>query len=135
MFKPLSLFIFSTLLAFPTGISQVNALDVQSDNVRVNFDRDGGMHIESSDGSIINMPSHTTPLPDLSGLSTQTAPIDRSGLERYPWTSDQTTTFSLPQSSQMHCSNSGYSERSSHSSQSGTGISQSYSSTTTSVCH
>ena len=130
MFKPLSLVIVSTLLVLPAGIAKVNALDVQSDTTRVNFDRNGGMHIESADGGTIDFSGRTTPLPDFSGSSTQTAPINRS----YPWTGDRTT-FSFPRSSQMHCSSSGYSEHSSHSSQSGTGISQSYSSTTTSVCH
>jgi hypothetical protein len=136
MFKPLSLLICSVLLAFPTGIGKVNALDVQSDNVRVNIDRDGGIRVESADGGTLTMPAHPTTLPDLSGWSTQPAPIDRARLDpSYPWTSDRTPTFNLPQLSQMRCSSSGYSQEISHSNQSGTGVSQSYSSTTTSVCH
>jgi hypothetical protein len=135
MFKPLSLLIFSVLLAFPTGIAQVNALDVQSDNVRVNIDRDGGIRVESADGGTLTMPAHPTTLPDLSGWSTQTAPIDRARLDpSRPWTSDRST-LNSPQLSQMRCTSSGYSQQISHSSQSGTGVSQSYSSTTTSVCH
>jgi hypothetical protein len=133
MLKLLSLLVLPIALTAPIGVAQASNLDVQTDNTRVTIDSNGGMRIESADTGTIVMPSQTTAIPNLSGLS---VPANRPIFDRYrPWWSNQSLTLSRPSMTQMHCSGSGYSQQISQSSSSGTGVSRSYSSTSSNTCH
>jgi hypothetical protein len=111
------------LTTLPTGSVKANDLDIQTGSVRVTIDRNTGIRIESATQGTIFVPSHT--------------PMANAAWSRYPSRPSVPTlmTPSAARSQSLSPSRcTGETQQSNQTNRSNGGISQTYSSTSTSVC-
>lgn len=127
MHKSFLLLVLPILLTLPAGIAKANDLDVQTGTMRVRIDPNNGIRIESANGSNLFMPSRS--------------PISNAPWSRYPSRPPIPPAVSTHPSTSIHRSQpssssrcTGQTEESNHSSRSNGGMSQTYSSMSTSVC-
>jgi|GEM_PF-3472047 hypothetical protein len=127
MNKSFLLLVLPILFTLPAGIAKANDLDIQTGTTRVTIDHNNGIRIESANRGTLFMP----------GLS----PMSSASWSRYP-TRLPIPPVSTHPSPSVHRSQplstsrcTGQTEQTNQSSRSNGGISQTYSSTSTSVCH
>lgn len=127
MHKKLLLLVLPILVILPAGIAKANDLDVQTGTMRVRIDHNNGIRIESANGSNLFMPSRS--------------PLSNASWSRYPSSIPISPAVSTSTSPSIHRSQplspsrcTGQTEESNQTSRSQGGISQTYSSTSTSVC-
>jgi hypothetical protein len=119
--RSLLLLILPALLAFP---AQAQNFDIQTDTVRIRMDQAGGIQIDSLQGGSVVIPSHTLP-------------VNRAAIGQ-PYPAPSMPVPSMPASlrsaspSGLRCT--GDTQEMNQSNRSAGGVSQTYSSSTTSVC-
>jgi hypothetical protein len=128
MHKSCLLLVLPILFILPTGIAKANDLDVQTGTMRVTIDHNNGIRIESANGGTLFMPSRS--------------PMSNASWRGYPSRLPIPPAVSTHPSTSIHRSQplsssrcTGQTEESNQSSRSNGGMSQTYSSTSTSVCH
>jgi hypothetical protein len=127
MHKSSLLLVLPLLFTLPTGMVKANDLDIQTGTVRVTIDHNNGIRIESANSGTIFVPSHS--------------PMSNAAWSRYPSRQPMPTLSTQSAASPVRPQTlapsrcTGQTEQSNQSSHSNGGISQTYSSMSTSVCH
>ena len=127
MHKSFLLLVLPILFTLPAGIAKANDLDIQTGTTRVTIDHNNGIRIESANRGTLFMPGRS--------------PMSNASWSRYPTrlpippvsTHPSTSVYRSQPLSTSRCT--GQTEQNNQSSHSNGGISQTYSSTSTSVCH
>jgi hypothetical protein len=128
MHKSFLLLVLPILFTLPAGIAKANDLDIQTGTMRVTIDHNNGIRIESANRGTLFVPSR--------------GPMSSASWSRVPSHVPIPPTVSTHPSTNIYRSQplspsrcTGQTEQSNQSSRSNGGISQTYSSMSTSVCH